>query len=106
MRNSIPKTAGFLLQCKRECMREKWHPEFSRIRRRINHKGHEEMRGARRPYELAMSFRDGTWGGRRFSPVAEPPPVVVLGGLAEPPVAVHPLELDRAPAQRDFRERI
>src|SRR5947208_3218575 len=38
-------------------------------------------------------------------PVPQPPPVVIGRGLAVPPVALFELELDRAPAGRDFRDR-
>src|ERR1700736_3205289 len=43
---------------------------------------------------------------RSISPVAEPPPVVALGAVAEPPMAVNPLQLDLAPAERHLRKRI
>src|SRR5439155_8127073 len=39
-------------------------------------------------------------------PVFQPPPILLGRGLAEVPVAVFPLELDRTPAERNLRERV
>src|SRR5262249_13973331 len=58
---------------------------------------------------LSARWRVGLTGAlalRPLSPVAEPPPVVLGGHLAEPPVAVVPLQLHRPPARRHLREGV